>query len=234
MPPRGGQRRGGERHDRQASFNPCPRVGGNAATRDLQARVVFQSMPPRGGQQSAADHRQEPTSFQSMPPRGGQLCASLGLTSWVSFNPCPRVGGNNPAHNWPINTTVSIHAPAWGATIAEEAGEWSYEFQSMPPRGGQLVSRFGPDAGKEFQSMPPRGGQLGETRSVDGERSFNPCPRVGGNPSRDPSDHPLLVSIHAPAWGATTDIHDSPALRQFQSMPPRGGQPVSRLRWTNI
>ena len=54
-----------------------------------------------------------------------------------------------------------------------------------------------------FQSTPPRGGRRPELRQ--GRRrvlSFNPRPRVGGDSARWQIARPV-VSIHAPAWGAT-------------------------------
>ena len=57
------------------------------------------------------------------------------------------------------------------------------EFQSTPPRGGrQLLHTLG-RAGFPFQSTPPRGGR----------RALQPGDVAAGT----------VVSIHAPAWGAT-------------------------------
>ena len=55
--------------------------------------------------------------FQSAPPRGGRL---------------------GDGHAWAGYITVSIRAPAWGATL-ERTADWvtSYVFQSAPPRGGR-------------------------------------------------------------------------------------------------
>jgi len=78
---------------------------------------------------------------------------------------------------------VSIHAPAWGATLTRQA----------------LVPLF------LFQSTRPRGARRAKIKeSVWVVLSFNPRARVG----RDYTPfyhHPYnkAVSIHAPAWGAT-------------------------------
>ncbi len=79
-----------------------------------------------------------------------------------------------------IDVTVSIHAPAWGATLS-----W-------------LV-----DAMYAFQSTRPRGARL-DVGSVDVvTRRFNPRARVGRDALLRSVGHGRGVSIHAPAWGAT-------------------------------
>ena len=78
-----------------------------------------------------------------------------------------------------------------------------------------------------FQSTPPRGGRhRAAAASTDIGTGFNPRPRVGGDRSVGGDDHVHgLVSIHAPAWGATWiagTCHGS--ITEFQSTPPRGGR----------
>ena len=101
--------------------------------------------------------------------------------------------------------TVSIHAPAWGAT---DLMYHRYHTQTcFNPR-----TRMGCDMGQtlhysrrmKFQSTHPHGVRLSsETRQLR-SYSFNPRTRMGC----DFTYHTTvcrhdLVSIHAPAWGAT-------------------------------
>src|SRR5690606_10191659 len=78
---------------------------------------------------------------------------------------------------------VSIHAPAWGATrVTSLTGTAVCGFQSTRPRGARPAGASGLVSGTEFQSTRPRGARLRH------------------------DNHSLLihvVSIHAPAWGAT-------------------------------
>ena len=78
---------------------------------------------------------------------------------------------------------VSIHAPAWGATPIISKIPRSMRFQSTHPRGVRLWPPWIRRYGSWFQSTHPRG-----------VRRW-PC-----------WPHALVwgVSIHAPAWGATT------------------------------
>ena len=55
---------------------------------------------------------------------------------------------------------------------------------------------------------------------------FNPRARVGRDFSSDEefSAHTMIVSIHAPAWGATSAFWALRVLREFQSTRPRGAR----------
>ena len=207
---------------RQPRFNPRPRVGGDL--RDKRRRsaalwLLFQSTPPRGGRLDPLATRSSMTTwylFQSTPPRGGRPEESERiLVADGDF--------------------VSIHAPAWGATltVSDHAFARSHAcFNPRPRVGGDPGIRSHRERGSDtFQSTPPRGGRP----------AFH----------RDAGRH-QAVSIHAPAWGATgdvpelrgdtmTDIRFNPRPRVggdsslhggisstaslFQSTPPRGGRP---------
>ncbi len=99
--------------------------------------------------------------FQSTRPRGARHLLSL-LASLAS--------------------TVSIHAPAWGATPFSLTEVKPGEFQSTRPRGArQLLASYMKD-NILFQSTRPRG-----ARQVFCFVQISL----------------YIVSIHAPAWGAT-------------------------------
>ena len=187
--------------------------------------LEFQSTPPRGGRQTAADQMAarlggdyglESDRFNPRPRVGGDsmriTCA--GLPGADSFNPRPRVGGDRQAFCYlriDTDTSVSIHAPAWGATahacalgldlsrVSIHAPAWG----ATSDRGAVLSARTpgfnprprvgGDTTGRQrqhvllldrFQSTPPRGGRL--LRAVASTMSRR-------------------VSIHAPAWGATSE-----------------------------
>ena len=91
---------------------------------------------------------------------------------------------------------VSIHAPAWGATNAFAFRAYNYiVFQSTHPRGVRLSNEAFKATDIGFQSTHPRGVRRGH---ADACRTH------------------YIVSIHAPAWGATT-VHRavSAALQGF-------------------
>jgi len=193
--------------------------------------------------------------FQSTPPRGGRPARSRprrGAAS--SFNPRPRVGGDAPGIlHIAKERFVSIHAPAWGATLGEEGqGGSNLWFQSTPPRGGRQGHiirhprwrscfnprpRVGGDelrAAKriiadQFQSTPPRGGRPGREGLPGPASMFQSTPPRGGRPygPTGGATEPL-VSIHAPAWGATS-AEASPGRSTvcFNPRPRVGGDTVA-------
>ena len=142
--------------------------------------------------------------FQSTRPRGARRwqCASMRLAKHIS-----------------------IHAPAWGATVFRRLQRGRKRFQSTRPRGARrmlaifsiLSDDFNPRARVGRDDIPPRARQ----RCMD----FNPRARVGRDtlnsqlilyhrsfqstrPRGARREKPLqtrliFISIHAPAWGAT-------------------------------
>ena len=104
---------------------------------------------------------------------------------------------------------VSIHVPAWGATTEFLAMRLPTMFQSTFPRGERHTANHGCLFWEMFQSTLPRG-----------ER---PCVIFL-------LDIGVVVSIHAPAWGATSETVNSLARGLFQSTLPRGERPTMSVR----
>ena len=99
------------------------------------------------------------------------------------------------------------------------------KFQSTPPHGGRQIGCLYPSRNLVFQSTPPHGGRLASSSDCTAKVRFNPRPRMGGEKAEDQDYQTLhgfnprprmggdavlmlhaqvrVVSIHAPAWGAT-------------------------------
>ena len=149
--------------------------------------------------------------WQSAIPPLRRACfnprARVGRDTWnrpcrrvyQSFNPRARVGRDSASAFSSLRQSVSIHAPAWGATL--------------PPMPIMLAS--------VFQSTRPRGARrtVGHPTQRD-IQGFNPRARVGrdGIVSKLKAE-PFVVSIHAPAWGAT--INQLPQFLLCNSFNPR-------------
>ena len=190
--------------------------------------MAFQSTHPRGvrqGNERAAKARA--LLFQSTHPRGvrhaqahAQPCAGQ------SFNPRTRVGCDRRPTASRASSTVSIHAPAWGATSPDELDNRSgNKFQSTHPRG---VRRWGwrrlPDSNTVSIHAPAWGATMSGSH-VDGSKAMFQSTHPRGVRLRVEPDDIVraAVSIHAPAWGATCSICGSsipPVM--FQSTHPRG------------
>jgi len=121
--------------------------------------------------------------FQSTRPRGAR----------------PGIGGQRF-----IGYLVSIHAPAWDATVGEPH-ERRKPFVSIhapawdATKRGKKMRR-----GEKFQSTRPRGTRpIGIQNRMSMRSSFNPRARVGRDPTITHLPKFFKVSIHAPAWDAT-------------------------------
>ena len=99
---------------------------------------------------------------------------------------------------------VSIHAPARGATSPRTDSRTPRRFQSTPLREGRLMICVSPLNRYRFQSTPLREGRPPNTSRTSPSRSFNPRPCARGDLCRLRNyNRQQLVSIHAPARGAT-------------------------------
>ena len=141
------------------SFNPRTRVGCDLHTKSpVPSARLFQSTHPRGV-------RQQPSSFnahqRSFNPRTRVGCDGCG--GWFdapvrSFNPRTRVGCDSLlSRSRCSNTSVSIHAPAWGATSFANPSSHLRMFQSKHPRGVRPSIHHCNNAMSMFQSTHPRG-----------------------------------------------------------------------------
>ncbi len=132
--------------------------------------------------------------FQSTRPRGARLSRLLS----------PVAGAR-----------VSIHAPAWGATVLVVQGKDTASVSIHAPAWGATGNYNNTsNAGPKFQSTRPRGAR--HRGAGDGEAKgacFNPRARVG-------RDHHMRL--------------DSAYSRPFQSTRPRGARLGLRKTWSRI
>ena len=84
-------------------------------------------------------------------------------------------------HTCTLYLPISIHAPTWGATSEKVMSFADAQFQSTHPRGVRHSGKFG------------RGYIV----------HFNPRTHVGCDPCNLNATVFLIISIHAPTWGAT-------------------------------
>ena len=101
------------------------------------------------------------------------------------------------------SSTVSIRAPARGATGEQQVLAGGMMFQSAPPHGGrqETSARCGWRSG--FNPRPRTGGDSRQRAPRWAASRFNPRPRTGGDPGLADSSATCSVSIRAPARGAT-------------------------------
>ena len=120
------------------------------ATRRKDGNILyeqFQSTLPRGER-------------RSLPPRG-----RMGITFQSTL---PR-GERRPERQGRIDlASISIHAPAWGATRSEVSNITRSSFQSTLPRGERPISTVLTFSRQAFQSTLPRGERRGRRRKIQG------------------------------------------------------------------
>ncbi len=146
------------------------------------------------------------TLFQSTPPHGGRRSFLVPPRPGQPFQSTPPHGGRHGAGcDRPLRRGVSIHAPAWGATrwLPVSLAPSRRGFNPRPRMGGDLPARLWRQSARAFQSTPPHGGRL--TRPDAGREG-------------------AVVSIHAPAWGATAALRGHLINKnRFNPRPRMGG-----------
>ena len=121
-----------------AHFNPRPRMGGDMPRTTVSTWLgLFQSTPPHGGRHNTSELEIWHHNFNPRPRMGGDAMHCLGF-SIPAFQSTPPHGGRLFSGYMLSGTeSISIHAPAWGATYRQLDLVHSSEFQSTPPHGGR-------------------------------------------------------------------------------------------------
>ena len=119
---------------------------------------------------------------------------------------------------------VSIHAPARGATTAFCLIVNMETFLSTRPRGARQRRLTMICLRMVFLSTRPRGARLVQFRLLRYLDSFYPRAREGRDIQPHNSQHNRHVSIHAPARGATVKSSKMAASEPFLSTRPRGAR----------
>ena len=163
------------------------------------------------------------------------------------FNPRSRMGSDAISSHqlWPC-VKISIHAPAWGATSSRATSSAPATYYNPRSRMGSDSSRCSP--GTASNDFNPRSRMGSDPASPPRSREgiyFNPRSRMGSDgviglkltlherfqSTLPHGERPPLylrplqaqaISIHAPAWGATTALQRSFINILFQSTLPHG------------
>ena len=165
---------------------------------------LFQFTRPRGARHVVAQRRQMPPVFQFTRPRGARRNIPTPLRLGKCFNSRARVGRDVLADPPRARRWVSIHAPAWGATGMRAPSAKLASFNSRARVGRDYAELTEGVREKCFNSRARVGRDLPTRQRSRLQRSFNSRARVGRDPNRHGLPYLVVVSIHAPAWGATS------------------------------
>ena len=141
--------------------------------------------------------------FQSTHPRGVRRYLLFILTSYPCFNPRTHVGCDLYGLRQLHAAEVSIHAPTWGATKGRYSISETAKFQSTHPRGVRRAQAWLSWGWHRFNPRTHVGCDQAFSRLQALLRCFNPRTHVGCDSWLVGCRHFMLVSIHAPTWGAT-------------------------------
>ena len=131
------------------------------------------------------------TRFHCINPRSreGSDCAARSFKCrLMNFNPRSREGSDVLYCYIYRFTSISIHAPARGATMCAKQKRVVINISIHAPARGATLSKLGISVTSEFQSTLPRGEQP-KTMNIKRElRNFNPRSREGSD------IHGLMIS----------------------------------------
>ena len=130
-------------------------------------------------------------------------------------------------YSYPIHTTISIRAPARGATMSCCTVRKDIDISIRAPARGATLEPSRLHVPSRFQSALPRGERLGSDCRRTTSTHFNPRSREGSDPPENGARREGQISIRAPARGATRRSQTCDgADAQFQSALPRGERHV--------
>ena len=103
-----------------------------------------------------------------------------------------------------LMSKISIHAPAKGATLTLTYSPECLPISIHAPAKGATLVEYLQAKGQTFQSTHPRRVRhFMATTTSDIQKHFNPRTREGCDLEQNKAVQSLLISIHAPAKGAT-------------------------------
>ena len=169
-----------------------------------------------------------PAKFQSTRPRGARrIRASSSPSTALCFNPRAREGRDcTSATTRALTSWFQSTRPRGARRIPPRCMPYLSLFQSTRPRGARRRRAHDSRADPQFQSTRPRGARLIDDKIIRRPKKFQSTrPRGARLANGDDDIYALLVSIHAPARGATRPHpRRLRACRWFQSTRPRGAR----------
>ena len=200
---------------RCSGFNPRARTGrDHGVSRELWVPRVVSIHAPAQGATGVRAHGGGRCDVSIHAPAWGATSATMpriASTQFQSTRPhgarhyCPTCGARVVG--------VSIHTPARGATAVEGAVDYARQVSIHAPARGA------------FQSTRPHGARQALCKSLDEKPGFNPRARTGRDARGVFLAKGQLVSIHAPARGATSGSTRRLWRSKFQSTRPHGARP---------
>ena len=143
---------------------------------------IFHSTLPHGERRPRSAEHPSQAYFNPRSRMGSDSRRPSTRTGRGDFNPRSRMGSDR-CHGYALqHERISIHAPAWGATIHHSSSLRSHRISIHAPAWGATNNAT------DISVFPT---------------NFNPRSRMGSDRARMAYTTLCTISIHAPAWGAT-------------------------------
>ena len=167
--------------------------------------VISIHAPARGATSIPLIDATVDNAFQSTLPRGERLLNVEIAQKQTYFNPRSREGSDNNNDDFIDELSISIHAPARGATYTlDNAFPGICISIHSPARGATTIFLISSSFIRISIHAPARGATLLQPVSLPARSHFNPRSREGSDAeSLLHVYRPPKISIHAPARGAT-------------------------------
>ena len=210
----------------QAYFNPRTPVGCDVAVCESAVRHVnFNPRTPVGCDFPSLLHQLFQAVFQSTHPSGVRLSfpPTSTLSSSISIH-APQWGATGEAEHDGLIRGISIHAPQWGATVAPRPAGHKRVFQSTHPSGVRLRGAFAELPGLGISIHAPQwGATLDGASTARSARYFNPRTPVGCDTVSEVADRADAVFQSTHPSGVRLDAVDFfHRAAEFQSTHPSG------------
>ena len=203
----------------------APQWGATSAFHDATTSGVFQSTHPSGVRRGGLRVRRPPREFQSTHPSGVRLSfpPTSTLSSSISIH-APQWGATGEAEHDGLIRGISIHAPQWGATVAPRPAGHKRVFQSTHPSGVRLRGAFAELPGLGISIHAPQwGATLDGASTARSARYFNPRTPVGCDTVSEVADRADAVFQSTHPSGVRLDAVDFfHRAAEFQSTHPSG------------
>ena len=209
-----------------AHFNPRSRKGSDG-TDGMRIRGYGYFNPrSRKGSDDVTCNTCPRTAYFNPRSRKGSDVLKLYFNRYhdLNFNPRSRKGSDPDLAVMRMETeSISIHAPARGATETDENGFMNIPISIHAPARGATLQQFLALRRRCISiHAPARGATTGLLAGINHTRNFNPRSRKGSDGKYTEELPDTEISIHAPARGATQKLRRREKPGAFQSTLPQG------------
>ena len=169
--------------------------------------VAFQSTLPRGERLYKCSWQLLHEYFNPRSREGSDYSADCSDLSDGYFNPRSREGSDINDANGSEGVSISIHAPARGATRFNYAIYFCFYISiHAPARGATRTYGRGSSSDNNFNPRSREGSDVTNVEKEFSSHYFNPRSREGSDDDFIIKWRSIFISIHAPARGATKTL----------------------------